>query len=81
MTRNGNRARTRWHSRHADDTGTAMVELPLAFVVLTALALTMTALGQMFLDYHHVTGAARAAARYATMAQNPCSLRRSIVRA
>lgn len=55
------RARTR-----RDETGTAMVELPLAFVVLTALALTITALGQLFLDYHHVTGAARAAARYAT---------------
>ena len=57
---------TRVRRVRRDDNGTALVELPLAFVVLTALALTITALGQLFLDYHHVTGAARAAARYAT---------------
>lgn len=46
--------------------GAAFVELPLAFVAVCIFALCFTALGQMFIEYHHVSGAARAAARYAT---------------
>lgn len=48
------------------DRGSAMIELPAALVGLCILALCFTALGQMLLDYHNVSGAARAAARYAT---------------
>lgn len=48
------------------DDGAALVELPLAFIALAAFALCITALGQLFLEYHHLSGAARAAARYAT---------------
>ena len=49
-----------------DATGAAMVELPLTFVAISVLVLCITALGQVMLDYHHVSGAARAGARYAT---------------
>lgn len=48
------------------DEGAAIVELPLVFIAFCVFALCFTALGQMFLDYHHISGAARAAARYAT---------------
>lgn len=51
-----------------DQRGTALVELPAAFVAIAVLALCITALGQLLLEYHHLTGAARAAARYATKA-------------
>ena len=54
----------RRHGR--DQAGTALVELPLAFVAIAVLALCITALGQLLLEYHHLQGAARAAARYAT---------------
>jgi Flp pilus assembly protein TadG len=48
------------------DRGGALVELPAVFVALTLFALCFTALGQLFIEYHHLSGAARAAARYAT---------------
>jgi Flp pilus assembly protein TadG len=50
------------------DEGAALVELSFVFVVLCIFALCFTALGQLFIEYHHVSGAARAAARYATKA-------------
>lgn len=49
-----------------DQRGAALVELPPAFVAVAVFALCITALGQLLLEYHHLTGAARAAARYAT---------------
>jgi hypothetical protein len=52
--------------RRHDERGSALVELPLAFVAISILALCITALGQLLLEYHHLTGAARAAARFAT---------------
>jgi Flp pilus assembly protein TadG len=52
-----------------NDRGTALVELPAAFIGLTLLALTLVALGQVLLDYQHLSGAARAAARYATRSE------------
>jgi hypothetical protein len=45
-----------------------LVELPLAFIAIAVFGLCITALGQLLLEYHHLTGAARAAARYATKA-------------
>lgn len=58
--------------------GAAFVELPIVFVAITVFALCFVALGQVFVEYHHVSGAARAAARYATKsdydpAQSPLS--------
>jgi Flp pilus assembly protein TadG len=52
--------------RRRDAIGAAMVELPFTFVAISVLVLCITALGQVMLDYHHVSGAARAGARYAT---------------
>jgi Flp pilus assembly protein TadG len=52
-----------------DERGTALVELPIAFIALTYLALTLVALGQVLLDYQHLAGATRAAARYATRSE------------
>jgi Flp pilus assembly protein TadG len=51
-----------------NDQGAAFVELPFVFIAFLLLALCFTALAQLFLDYHHLSGAARAAARYATKA-------------
>jgi Flp pilus assembly protein TadG len=48
------------------DEGAALVELPVVFVAFCLFALAFTAVGQMWIEYHHLTGAARAAARYAT---------------
>jgi len=59
---------TRLRRRGHDDRGAALVELPFVFIAFLLLALCFTALAQMFLDYHHLSGAARAAARYATKA-------------
>jgi Flp pilus assembly protein TadG len=50
------------------DAGAAFVELPFVFIAFLLFALCFTALAQLFLDYHHLSGAARAAARYATKA-------------
>lgn len=52
-----------------DERGAAVVELPLAFIGLTLLALTIVAIGQVLLDYQHLSGAARASARYATRSE------------
>lgn len=52
-----------------DESGAAFVELPIAFIALTYLALTIVALGQVLLEYQHLAGAARAAARYATRSE------------
>lgn len=52
-----------------DERGTALIELPAAFIALTYLALTLVALGQVLLDYQHLAGAARASARYATRSE------------
>jgi len=49
--------------------GASMVELPLAFIAVTLLALTVVAMGQVLLDYQHLAGAARASARYATRSE------------
>lgn len=49
--------------------GSAMVELPFAFIGLATLILTIAALGQVLLDYQHLAGAARASARYATRSE------------
>jgi Flp pilus assembly protein TadG len=54
--------------RRNREQGAALVELPLVVIAFTVLALCFTALGQLFLDYHHLSGVARAAARYATKA-------------
>lgn len=61
-----------------NDEGAAFVELPIVFIAISVFALCFTALGQIFVEYHHVSGAARAAARYATKsdydpAQSPLS--------
>ena len=53
-------------TRNRDERGTALVELPAAFIAISVFMLCVTALGQLLLEYHHLTGAARAAARYAT---------------
>ena len=53
-------------SHRRTDRGAAIVELPLVFVAVSIFVLCVTALGQVLLDYHHVSGAARAGARYAT---------------
>lgn len=63
----GGRRMTRRIKR--DERGTALVELPIAFIALTYLALTLVALGQVLLDYQHLAGATRAAARYATRSE------------
>jgi hypothetical protein len=51
--------------RHNED-GSAIVELPFTFIAITIFVLCVTALGQVLLEYHHVSGAARAGVRYAT---------------
>jgi Flp pilus assembly protein TadG len=55
--------------RTRTDEGAALIELPLAFIALTYLALNVVAMGQVLLDYQHLAGASRAAARYATRSE------------
>ena len=52
--------------RAKNDVGAALVELPMTFIAIGLFALCLTAIGQVMLEYHHVSGASRAAARYAT---------------
>ena len=65
-TTRSTRTRSRDRVTSENDSGAALVELPLVFIAFCAFALCFCALGQLFLEYHHLSGAARAAARYAT---------------
>ena len=63
-------------NRH-EESGAALIELLMAFVALSLVALCFLGLTQLFFDYQHLSAASRATARYATKADvDPATGRR-----
>src|SRR5260370_17065473 len=51
--------------RRRDERGASIVEAPFAIIAITFFAIGVVAFAQIMLSYQHLTGATRAAARYA----------------
>jgi Flp pilus assembly protein TadG len=51
--------------RGRSERGASIVEAPIAIIVITFFAIGVVAFAQIMLSYQHLTGATRAAARYA----------------
>ena len=63
--------------KRRDENGAALIELLMAFVALSLVALCFLGLTQLFFDYQHLSAASRATARYATKADvDPATARR-----
>ena len=64
-------------TRTDSERGAALIELTVAFVALSLVALCFLGLTQLFFDYQHLAAASRATARYATKADvDPATGRR-----